>query len=98
MGRMLGYGTVIVETASERGMLVFPSVAQPDGFRNHIWGQPPSKPDVPETPTPPAAQARLEELENLRQRGLVSPEEYAAKRQRSCRIYDLLRSLGGFPA
>jgi len=86
LGRMLGYGTVIVETASEKGMLVFPSVAQPDGFRNHIWGQPPPPPrqDVPETPPappPPAAQARLEELENLKQKGLLSPEEYAAKRQ-----------------
>jgi membrane protein YdbS with pleckstrin-like domain len=81
LGRMLGYGTVIVETASEKGMLVFPSVAQPDGFRNHIWGQPPPRPDVPETPAAPAAQAKLEELENLKQRGLISPEEYAAKRQ-----------------
>jgi membrane protein YdbS with pleckstrin-like domain len=96
LGRLLGYGTVIVQTASETGMLVFPSVAKPDGFRNHIWGQPPPKPDVPETSavveTPaaaaastatsvPAARARLEELESLKQQGLVTPEEYAAKRQ-----------------
>ena len=84
LARMLGYGTVIVETASENGMIVFPSVAEPEGFRNHIWGQPPPKPEAAAASTAtsgPAAQARLEELESLRQRGLVSPEEYSAKRQ-----------------
>src|SRR5262245_15829148 len=87
LGRMLGYGTVIVQTASETGMLIFPSVSGPDRFRNQVWGQPPPKPDVPEplavaavTPAP-TSQARLEELESLKQRGLVTPEEYAAKRQ-----------------
>jgi membrane protein YdbS with pleckstrin-like domain len=82
LGRMLGFGTVIVETASEKGMLIFPSVAAPDNFRNFVWGQPPSKPEavLPEG-TGPGAQARLEELETLKQRGLVSPEEYATKRQ-----------------
>lgn len=86
LGRMLGYGTVIVETASEKGMLVFPAIAAPESFRNHVWGQAPARPDAAAsgassgTP-PPAARARLEELESLKQRGLVSQEEYAAKRQ-----------------
>jgi membrane protein YdbS with pleckstrin-like domain len=84
-GRMLGYGTVIVETASEKGMLVFPSIASPDGFRNHVWGQAPAEDRVPSAVQAPAApvsaQARLEELESLKQRGLVNQEEYAAKRQ-----------------
>jgi membrane protein YdbS with pleckstrin-like domain len=84
-GRMLGYGTVIVETASEKGMLVFPSIASPDGFRNHVWGQAPPEDRVPsavQAPSAPvSAQARLEELESLKQRGLVNQEEYAAKRQ-----------------
>ena len=82
LGRMLGYGTVIVETASEKGMLVFPLIARPDGFRNHISRQQPPRPEAEAAAAPsPAAQARLEELESLRQRDLVSPEEYAAKRQ-----------------
>jgi membrane protein YdbS with pleckstrin-like domain len=84
-GRMLGYGTVIVETASEKGMLVFPSIASPDGFRNHVWGKAPAEDRVPSAVQAPAApvsaQARLEELESLKQRGLVNQEEYAAKRQ-----------------
>ena len=89
LGRLLGYGTVIVETASEKGMLVFPSIASPESMRTHIWGQAPAA-------TPAAAAAavslapaaasvtaekRLEDLQSLKQRGLVSDEEYAAKRK-----------------
>lgn len=84
-GRMLGYGTVIVETASEKGMLVFPMISSPDGLRNHVWGQAPPESQTRATAQAPAAspsaQARLEELESLKQRGLVNQEEYAAKRQ-----------------
>jgi membrane protein YdbS with pleckstrin-like domain len=92
VGRMLGYGTVILETASEKGMLTFPYLTSPESFRNHVWGQAPpaeasaSASGSPSGSVPPgaafsSARARLEELENLRQRGLVSQEEYAAKRQ-----------------
>ncbi len=89
IGRMLGYGTVILETASEKGMLTFPYLTSPESFRNHVWGQAPAEASVPGSApgSAPAgaafstARARLEELENLRQRGLVSPEEYDAKRK-----------------
>jgi uncharacterized membrane protein YdbT with pleckstrin-like domain len=90
VGRMLGYGTVIVETASEKGMLVFPSIASPESMRTHIWGQAPAS--VPAaaaaaaSPAAPAAdsvtaQKRLEDLQSLKQRGLVNDEEYAAKKK-----------------
>jgi membrane protein YdbS with pleckstrin-like domain len=83
--RMLGYGTVIVETASENGMLIFPKIASPEDFRTNVWRQAPpagrTPAEVPATPAPPAPRARLEELESLKQRGLLSDEEYAAKRQ-----------------
>jgi membrane protein YdbS with pleckstrin-like domain len=85
LGRMLGYGTVIVETASEKGMLIFPAVASPESFRTHVWGQGPltGQPAsaVPASPAPPTPRTRLEELESLKQKGLLSQEEYAAKRQ-----------------
>lgn len=86
-GRMLGYGTVIVETASEKGMLVFPTIASPEGFRNAVWGQAPAVPSVSEAGTVPAPAGgdatggRLEELDKLKQRGLINDEEYAAKRK-----------------
>lgn len=85
-GRMLGYGDVTLETASERGTLVFPAIADPEAFRTAIWGR--ARPDASATPGIAAPQpggqaaaARLEELEGLRRRGMVSEAEYAAKRQ-----------------
>ena len=84
--RLLGYGTVILETASERGRIVFPDIARPDAFRNAIWGQStaavsPVAAPVVAAPAPPAAAQRLAELEDLRTRGLLSTEEYARKRE-----------------
>jgi membrane protein YdbS with pleckstrin-like domain len=93
--RLLGYGTVALETASERGRIVFPDISRPEAFRNAIWGQgttvagvpgPPAPAALPATASPPAAQ-RLSELEDLRTRGLLSTEEYARKRE------EILKSL-----
>ena len=94
--RLLGYGTVILETASERGRIVFPDIARPEAFRNAIWGQstaavapPAAAPDVavPAAPAAPPAAQRLAELEDLRTRGLLSTEEYGRKRE------EILKSL-----
>ena len=92
--RLLGYGTVALETASERGRIVFPDIARPEAFRNAIWGQgatpvgaPGGAPaSAPAAAAPPAAQ-RLSELEDLRTRGLLSTEEYVRKRE------EILKSL-----
>jgi membrane protein YdbS with pleckstrin-like domain len=87
LGRLLGYGDVVLETASERGTLVFPSVANPEAFRTAIWSRPEASTGTagagmaPATPQPSGASARLEELDSLRKRGMVSDEEYAAKRR-----------------
>jgi len=86
MGRMLDWGTVTSETASERGSMTFPRIAHPEAFRNALWGQSPA---IAKAPTPaadgtgarPATRERLAELESLRQQGLVSDAEYASKRQ-----------------
>jgi membrane protein YdbS with pleckstrin-like domain len=83
LGRLLGYGTVLVETASERmGMLAFPDIARPEAFRNALWGRAADSGAATAAPAPAARspKERLAELENLRQQGLVSQEEYAAKR------------------
>ena len=85
LARLLGYGTVVLETASERGTLIFPEIARPEAFRNAVWGQAPGAGGRPAASSvaaaSPAAGDRLRELENLRQQGLVSDEEYAAKRR-----------------
>ena len=90
VGRILGYGDVSLETASERGTLVFPMIAEPEAFRTAIWGRPRADavsaapaaraPAGPATAAPATA-ARLEELENLRRKGMVSESEYAGKRR-----------------
>ncbi len=84
LGRLLDYGTVTLETASERGTLLFPAIASPEAFRTAIWGRPradapapaPAAGSVPATPA-----GRLEQLEGLRRRGMVSEVEYAEKRR-----------------
>jgi membrane protein YdbS with pleckstrin-like domain len=86
-GRLLGYGTVILETASETGRLVFPDIAEPEAFRNAVWGQARGRESSAAAPPPVAAPAavptasRLAELEELRARGLLTAEEYAKKRE-----------------
>ena len=94
MARLLGYGTVALETASERGRIVFPDISRPDAFRNAIWGQSTAPgavagatPALAPTVSPPPAAQRLAELEDLRTRGLLSTEEYARKRE------EILKSL-----
>ncbi len=84
IGGMLGYGDVVVETASERlGAFTFDLISSPEAFRNAIWGHAPTV-GGPGTAAPaatPTAAARMEELENLRRKGMVSEAEYAAKRR-----------------
>ena len=82
--RLLGYGTVILETASETGRLAFPDIAEPEEFRKAVWGQQGAAATAgvaPVAPPAPTAATRLAELEDLKTRGLLSPEEYARKRQ-----------------
>jgi membrane protein YdbS with pleckstrin-like domain len=79
MARVLGYGTVVLETASETGRLTFPDIAEPEEFRKAVWGQQ-SGGAAAVSPAAPTTATRLAELEDLRARGLLSPEEYARKR------------------
>src|SRR6266496_911998 len=65
LGRMLGYGTVLLETASERmGMLAFPDISRPEAFRNALWGRTPDAAPAaaPPAPAPPANRPPRERL------------------------------------
>ncbi len=89
IARLLGYGTVVLETASERGRIVFPDISRPEAFRNAIWGQA-AVPAAATTALPAATSStaeRLNQLEDLRTRDLLSTEEYARKRE------EILKSL-----
>lgn len=96
VARMLGYGTAVIETASESGRIVFPDIANPEKFRSAIWGQnsaaaPAGAAGAVSTGGAPAgtfadsvqvsAAVRLAELEKLRTQGLLTTDEYARKRQ-----------------
>jgi len=87
-GRWLSYGDVELQTASEDGLVLFPRVQNPENFRNVLFARlkyPASvvaaaAPVPPPVPVGPSVEARLEQLSRLKERGLVSDEEYAAKR------------------
>ena len=94
IARLLGFGTIVVETASETGRLVFANISNPEAMRTALWNQAavPGRasvapavampaPTVSGPPARPAIRERLAELEELKGRGLLTEEEYAAKRK-----------------
>lgn len=81
LGRMLGFGDVIIETASERGRFVFPRIANPEAFRNRLWGQGVAPAPAAAASGVDAASRRLSDLEEMRRRGLLTTDEYLAKRK-----------------
>jgi len=98
-GRILGFGDLAIETASERGQILFPTIRNPEAMRTAIWthvgtggvssphapgatapaGPAPARGAAPERGG--SAAARLAELNDLRDKGLLTPEEFEAKRR-----------------
>jgi len=91
-GRLLGYGDLAIETASERGQILFPTIEHPEKLRTAIWTHVGtggvSIPEAASSPSAPSASTpagRLAELNDLRNRGLITPEEFEAKRREAVR-------------
>jgi uncharacterized membrane protein YdbT with pleckstrin-like domain len=90
-GRILGYGDLEIDTASETGTTRFPGISRPLEFKRSILGASEQyraarlAPAVPVFAAPtaavPAAQ-RLRELKALYDDGLISQPEYEEKRRR----------------
>jgi uncharacterized membrane protein YdbT with pleckstrin-like domain len=87
LGRLLGYGDLSIETASEAGQILFPSIADPEKLRTAIWTHVgeggvavPEASSAKVAAAPLSAAQRLEELNRLREKGLITTEEHAAKR------------------
>ena len=85
-GRIFRYGNVGLETASEKGTIVFHFIPDPQGFKNSVLRQ-------RELYTPLSAVARsqadplsiprlLEELASLRDRNIITAEEFQEKKKK----------------
>lgn len=84
-GRLLGFGTIEILTASETGMNRLDQVPAPLEFKRAMMATrggtgTPSVVGLATLPAPASTANRLAELEDLRRRGLISEDEYSAKR------------------
>jgi len=85
-GRILGYGNVGLETASEKGTIVFHLIPDPQGFKNCVLRQReryrPSRADERTQPDPLSIPKLLEELASLRDRNIITAEEFQQKKEK----------------
>lgn len=87
-GRLLNYGDVEIDTASDAGMSVFRKISHPLQFRNAILAAAEQyraagrfAPAAPVAPAAPSGAERMRQLKALFDDGLISREEYEAKRR-----------------
>ncbi|HEX2224079.1 MAG TPA: PH domain-containing protein [Thermoanaerobaculia bacterium] len=89
-GRILGYGDVLIDTASETGTTVFRQISNPLDFKRAILGAAeayrrgravPVAAGVSGIPAGPSGAERMRQLKTLLDDGLISPEEFEAKRR-----------------
>ena len=85
-GRLLNYGDVEIDTASETGAALFREISHPLEFKNAILaaaeqyrGAGMRMPLA--APAGPSGAERMRQLKALLDDGLISPEEYEAKRR-----------------
>ncbi|HET9227157.1 MAG TPA: PH domain-containing protein [Thermoanaerobaculia bacterium] len=86
-GRILGYGDVEIDTASEHGCTRFANISRPLEFKNAITAAAEAYRSRRFAPAaaPVAASSgadRLRELKRLLDDGLISPEEFEVKRRK----------------
>jgi len=84
-GRLLSYGDVEIDTASEVGATVFHNISRPLGFKLAIAGaaeqyRSAGRP-VPAVAAGPSGAERLRQLKALLDDGLISREEFEEKRK-----------------
>jgi len=96
-GRLLGFGDLEIDTASETGRALFPDISRPLDFKRTILGavedyrarlfrppviQTPQPPVPPPAPSLPPAE-RIRQLKKLLDEGLITPQEFEAKRKQA---------------
>lgn len=86
--RMVGAGDLVIQSASEFGRNVFANIRHPESVQRTIYEQGErnkermyqSNASRP-SPAAPSVTTELERLAGLRDRGLITPEEYEAKKR-----------------
>lgn len=84
-GRILGYGDVEIDTASEHGATRFRDISRPLEFKSAIVGAAEAYRSHRFAPPPaagPSGAERLRQLKALLDDGLISGEEYEVKRRK----------------
>ena len=84
-GRILGYGDVEIDTASEHGCTRFANISRPLEFKNAITAAAEAYRSRRFAPAAPAASSgadRMRQLKALLDDGLISPEEFEIKRRK----------------
>jgi uncharacterized membrane protein YdbT with pleckstrin-like domain len=85
LGRLLGFGDVEVDTASEVGSTVFPQIRHPAEFKRAVLSAAEAyrgRSRMAAVPTATVGVEQIRQLKQLLDEGLVSREEYEAKRKR----------------
>jgi uncharacterized membrane protein YdbT with pleckstrin-like domain len=84
-GRLLGYGDVEIDTASESGAEVFPRISQPLAFKRAVDAATVAFRNAPAGQVAAASTStgadRIRQLKRLLDDGLISPAEFEAKRK-----------------
>jgi uncharacterized membrane protein YdbT with pleckstrin-like domain len=79
--RVIGAGDVVIESAGRDGQEVFPDLRHPARIQNEIYTQMQrNRPGPAPGPAPASIPDQIEQLDRLRQRGVITEEEFAAKK------------------
>jgi membrane protein YdbS with pleckstrin-like domain len=82
-GRIIGMGDVVLESAGKDSQEIFPDLPHAAAIHNEIYRQLEARRGQP-SPGPatagPSVADRMEQLDQLRRRGLITDEEFRAKR------------------
>ena len=89
--RMLGAGTLVIQSASEQGRQVFDNIRDPEGVQRTIYHEGERNKERmyqgrgTSVPAAPSVTTELERLAELRAKGILSEEEFQAQKARILR-------------
>ena len=78
--RIIGAGDVVIESAARDGQEVFPDLPRPATIQNEIYAQMDRRQRGAAAPVGPSIPEQIDQLDQLRQRGVISEAEFAAKK------------------